>query len=108
MNTSTSIKNAARPELKIRAAAFNRRAFVKRVLTAGAAANVAGFALASARNQIQAAEVRPVSGPQRRSQAYQVRVNAALLAFRRPLVSHPTNGDEELYPNQIGSYSKAL
>src|SRR5206468_773397 len=67
-----------------------------------------GLALKPGRGELQAAEIGPVSGSQRRSQAYQIRVNAALLAFRRPLASHPTNGDEELYLNQIGSFSKAL
>ena len=84
-----------RPESRTHsgAAAFNRRTFVKRVLTAGAAANVAGLALKPGQSEIQAAELGPVGGSQRRSQAYQIRVNAALLSLRRPLVSHPTNGD---------------
>jgi membrane-associated phospholipid phosphatase len=45
---------------------------------------------------------------QRRRRAYQIRQQAALYQRNLPLPPHPTNGDEELYPNQIGSYAKAL
>src|SRR5437867_8234195 len=75
MNTLTENKNIAQPQGRARsgAAAFNRRAFVRRVLTAGAAANVAGLALKSGQGEVQAAELGPVSGSQRRSQVYQIR-----------------------------------
>lgn len=41
-------------------------------------------------------------------EAYNIRHRAALLEKKRPRPSHPTNGDEELYPNKIGNYSKCL
>jgi hypothetical protein len=44
----------------------------------------------------------------RERQAYQIRVQAAQLERDRPVAGHPTNGDEQLYPNKIGSYSKGL
>ncbi len=40
--------------------------------------------------------------------AYKCRVEAAKLAQNRPLVFHITNGDDDRYPNKIGSYTKAL
>ena len=53
-------------------------------------------------------EVGPVTAEERREQVYDVRHQAALAEKHRPLPKHPTNGDEERYANQIGSYSKAL
>jgi hypothetical protein len=40
--------------------------------------------------------------------AYKCRMTAAKMARDRPLVYHINNGDEDLYPNKIGSYSKGL
>src|SRR5258708_7874985 len=85
-----------------------RRSFLGRVLVATAAANVGGLATNSCHNEANAAELGPTNAQQRRAEAYQIRVNAAQLAFQRGTVAHPTNGDEELYPNQIGSFTKAL
>ncbi len=44
----------------------------------------------------------------RRVKAYNIRRKAAKLEKNRPRPSHLTNGDEQLYANKIGSYSKAL
>lgn len=40
--------------------------------------------------------------------AYKCRTAAAKLARERPIVSHVSNGDDVLYANKIGSYTKAL
>jgi membrane-associated phospholipid phosphatase len=48
-----------------------------------------------------------MSGP-RRNEARRVRREAAQLAFDRPHPEHVDNGDEERFPNRIGSYSKGL
>lgn len=40
--------------------------------------------------------------------AESIRNNAAKLAARRPQPGHPNNGEENLYPSRIASYSKAL
>jgi hypothetical protein len=40
--------------------------------------------------------------------AYKCRQAAAKLARERPIVSHLTNGDDALYANKIGSYTKGL
>jgi hypothetical protein len=44
----------------------------------------------------------------RQNESYCVRVQAAYDEFLRPLPARPTNGDDELYPNRIASFSKAL
>ncbi len=47
---------------------------------------------------------------QRAQACYQFRINAARANFQPvpPLFNRPNNGDENLYPNRIGSYSKGL
>lgn len=40
--------------------------------------------------------------------SYRCRIEAAKMSQRRPLVNHINNGDEALYPNKIGSFSKGL
>ncbi len=44
----------------------------------------------------------------RRRRALELRMEAAMEEFRLPVPDHRNNGDEELYPNRIGSYSKGL
>src|SRR6476660_7223818 len=44
----------------------------------------------------------------RANQAYRIRLEAAQLERDIPEAAHPTNGDEDLYPNKIGNYSKGL
>lgn len=39
---------------------------------------------------------------------FKIRRDAALLEKNQPLAPHPDNGDETLYDNKIGSYSKGL
>jgi hypothetical protein len=99
-----------------RASAFpfrnhTRRRFLGRLggLTAAATASGTGglTALLDTR-AAKAAEIGPESPQQRRNRAYQIRHDAALFHKNLPLPDHPTNGDEELYPNRIASYSKAL
>jgi hypothetical protein len=46
--------------------------------------------------------------PIRQARAFEVRMRAAELARRRRHVEQTSNGDESLYPNRIGSYSKGL
>jgi hypothetical protein len=40
--------------------------------------------------------------------SYKCRVEAAKMAQKRPLVYHVNNGDEDRYPNKIGSFTKGL
>ncbi|MCT4620317.1 MAG: vanadium-dependent haloperoxidase [Marinisporobacter sp.] len=53
-------------------------------------------------------EIGPLTARQRREKAFQIRQNAALFQKNMPVPSHPCNGDEELYPNKIGNFSKSL
>ena len=44
----------------------------------------------------------------RRTQAFQIRVKAAQQQASKPLVAHPNNHDELIYPAKIGNYTKGL
>ena len=44
----------------------------------------------------------------RREAAYKIRCDAAIFEKSQPLALHPDNGDEKLFENKIGSYSKGL
>ncbi len=89
----------------------SRRAFLGRATSLGAA----GLFLGSvAHTQIGTSSSPPddAKGPQtpkqRRDSANKVRVAAAKKAFNVPIPMHQNNGDEELFPNKIASYSKGL
>lgn len=97
-----------------------RRRFLGRVGGATAATVVAGMTGQSALAQISigakscdtpnftfGVEPAPMAA-NRYMKAYKCRLEAAKLAQARPLVAHITNGDEQRYPNRIGSYSKGL
>src|ERR1051325_6547794 len=45
---------------------------------------------------------------QRAQQAFQIRLQAARQQQDAIYPDHPTNGDERLYPNKIGNFSKGL
>ncbi len=92
----------------VRPSGRNRRAFVKQILAAGAAAQVVGLAGKAEQPGPIVAEPGLSQAQKRHTQAYQIRVRAAQLAFRRGLAAHPTNGDEQRYPDRIGSFTKAL
>jgi membrane-associated phospholipid phosphatase len=47
-------------------------------------------------------------GEDRATRAWQIRVAAAERQRQRPVPIHATNGDEERYPNRLGSFSKTL
>jgi membrane-associated phospholipid phosphatase len=90
-----------------------RRLFLGRVSGTAAAtmaASVVGLSPFSETKgtAVEAAEVGPRSPQQRRNRAYRIRHEAAINEKEIPLPAHPTNGDEELYTNKIGSYSKGL
>jgi hypothetical protein len=56
----------------------------------------------------QAQDIGPTRGVARAEQAFLIRVNTALREKRVPITRHPSNGDENRYPNRIGNYSKGL
>jgi hypothetical protein len=98
---------------------LTRRAFLGRV---GASAAVAGAtatvpSLLAAQQDLssdvaQAAAdgefLGPVDGRARRRRSFQIRLNAAAAERRVPVPPQVNNGDEDLYPNRIGNFSKGL
>jgi hypothetical protein len=58
--------------------------------------------------EVQANDLGPLNPTQRRNQAFRTRFDAALAQRNLPVPDHVTNGDEERYPNKIGTYSKGL
>jgi hypothetical protein len=80
-------------------------AAVGRLALGGAA--VAG-ASALAPTAADALALAPATGRQRQFQSFKIRLDAAKQELSRPPVHHPTNGDEERFPNRIGNFSKTL
>jgi membrane-associated phospholipid phosphatase len=89
---------------------LSRRGFLGCVGTSTAVVAASSASLPSllAPEYASAEEIGPVNDEQRRSQAYQVRLQTAVAEKNIPLPSHLTNGDEQLYANKVGNYSKAL
>ena len=57
---------------------------------------------------VEAEEIGPLDSNSRANKAYQIRHKAALYHKNLRHSNHPTNGDDELYTDRIGSYTKAL
>jgi membrane-associated phospholipid phosphatase len=91
----------------------SRRGFLRDIgaaLGASVASSVVGLpapSLTEAR-ATQAAESTPLEPRDRAERAFEIRYRAAARQKRQPLPNQAPNGDEERYPNFIGSYSKAL
>lgn len=107
------------PDDAIPAVPTSRRRFLRRV--SGAAATIAtGVVAPAALGQSNippkdcddfrmAMGIEPLTyAANRYVKAYKCRVLAAKMARNRQLVYHEDNGDENRYPNKIGSYTKAL
>jgi hypothetical protein len=94
-------------------AGFSRRGFLggAGVAAAGMAAGTVSFeSLLDAR---PAAAVNPngngnADALARRNAAWQIRKGQADYWKAQGIVDHPTNGDEQRYPNKIGNYSKSM
>ena len=50
----------------------------------------------------------PLTPELRRLRSYRIRVRVAELEFKQPLPCHDSNGDEQLYPDRRGNFSKSL
>lgn len=94
---------------------FDRRSFLGGVSGAAAlgAASAAIPALsgansASAAPQPTAAPAAGIDYQARAQQAFDIRYRLALRNLQTPRVDHPTNGDEETYPERWGNHSKGL
>jgi hypothetical protein len=92
----------------------SRRSFLKGIGAAALASTVPLKVLApgiSQAREIEAGASKPNAGEdssQRRTDALKIRTRAAHDEFSVPLPDHSNNGDEDLYPNRIGSFSKGL
>ncbi|MFN6464273.1 MAG: vanadium-dependent haloperoxidase [Nostoc sp. DedVER02] len=97
----------------------SRRSFLGRAGLFSAASVVAGvfgspFSSKNGGDIVQAQDInrrynnRPFDYNRFVDKAYRVRVEAARLERNIPIPPHPTNGDEERYPNKIGSDSRGL
>src|SRR2546430_11296013 len=89
---------------------LSRRGFIGRVGGATAAAWTAsamGLSPLLGSKSVKA-EAANILGRQRAIEAYDLRKDAALAEYHLPIVSHPNNGDEDLYSNKIRNYSKGL
>jgi hypothetical protein len=101
---------AARDESALGVPPLSRRRFIGTVggVTAAAwTASAIGLSPLLGSKSLKA-EAATVFGRQRAIEAYDLRKDAALAEYHLPIVSHPNNGDEELYSNKIGNYSKGL
>jgi PAP2 superfamily len=89
--------------------ATSRRRFLSAVGEVGAAGMAAKlFAFLPEPKAPQSAEAESATDRQRVNQAFHVRRRAALYQRELPLPDHPDNGDDDLYQNRIGSYTKGL
>ena len=89
-----------------------RRSFLSSFGKLTASATVAGGVLSLPAivglSDAKAADLGPLDGCQRRNKAYYLRVEAAKHWHEAPVPPHPTNGDEQLYGDKIGNFSKGL
>src|SRR5215813_15663859 len=100
-----------------RPSSTGRRKFLGQV-GLGVAATIATGTTASAQSPFQTNKCDDVNFPfgiepgqfasNRFMKSYNCRLAAAKMARSRRLVLHIDNGDDDLYPNKIGSYTKAL
>lgn len=89
----------------------SRRSFLGGVagMAAGTLAGGVGLIAATApAPEAGAIEIAPTSPNQRRAAAHQLRVQASVAELQKGAIAHPTNGDEELYPNFIANFTKTL
>src|SRR4051812_9519136 len=91
---------------------LNRKSFLQRVGTGAAAAAAIGAtglpAFAQEADKTEALRESASKAANRCKKSYQYRVACAKNARDRALIQHTNNGDEALYANKIGSYSKGL
>ena len=83
-----------------------RRRFIGQ-LSAGAI-GLGGLTFPTLQRAAEAADIGPLKAPRRRHACSKIREDAAKFERQQPSLSHDTNGEEDLYPNKIASYSKGL
>jgi membrane-associated phospholipid phosphatase len=92
---------------------FRRREFLGRFMGVTALSMMGLPGISGKNSEPRAADIEPKSllpkgASQRRDEAYKIRHDAAVFEKDQPLAPHPDNGDDALFENKIGSYSKGL
>ncbi len=88
---------------------LDRRSFLWRLgVGATTVVGLSSVKLLNMESVAEAEDLGPLNDSRRRNVAEIIRFDAAKLAKNRPPVTHPTNGEEELYRNKIANYSKGL
>ena len=88
----------------------SRRGFLARVggvAAASVAVDTLGFARLRVGTTAAEAAIGPDKPKKRRERAYKIRRDTARFQRDLPLPEHLDNGDEALFANKIGSYSKS-
>ena len=107
-------EGTALPAVSDSPASPSRRAFlgsISGIATASMAAAAVGLEplLGSKSSEAKALDGSPQNAQQRRTSARRTRLDAAQLAFTRPLPAHPSNGEETAYGGtRIANFSKGL
>ncbi|MGH9554286.1 MAG: vanadium-dependent haloperoxidase [Terriglobales bacterium] len=111
---SSSAQQAEGPHGQGKASRLSRRGFLGGVSGLAAAACAGGAAVmlepvvGSRHAQLEASAVGPLTPEQRAQRSFEIRVEMATTQRNLPIPPHSSNGDEDLFPNKIGNYSKGL
>jgi len=101
-NEKTSSSESSRESL-------SRRKFLGKLgKTAATVAGLGALGLPGLESVGEAKDIGPLTPDGRRDDAYRIRRKGALFESRQKLPQHPTNGEEDLYPNKIANFSKGL
>jgi hypothetical protein len=108
-----AIPGAEENPAKLNSKGADRRKFISRLgcaAAAGFAASATGFSSGAeaAGAQSNSTTASSSGGDTRALQSFRNRRNAALAELNVPVPPQVTNGDEQLYPNRIGNFSKGL
>jgi hypothetical protein len=110
MENPSSIPGPKPTSAKPSSEATSRRKFIGRLGRAAASITVsaAGFATAATAAQSNSTAAPDSNAGNRAQQSFQNRRNAALAELNVAVPTQVTNGDEQLYANRIGNFSKGL
>lgn len=96
-----------KPDKASQTSSVDRRSFIRSVSGLGAmAAGATGLSLTP--STASAVEIGPLNAQQRRARAHSLRIQAANAQMQLGVQAHPTSPDDTIYPNFIGSFTKAL
>ena len=108
----TEIKHENAPASPLSSSRRNFLGIAAATVVAGVAGSASITTGATETAQAQELELQSAPGTpaehKRQKEAYRIRVEAARRERELPPANHPTNGDEQRYPNKIASYSKGL